>query len=316
MKKIFFKSRLLLAMLALSATMFTACDDDNDNPEPDPGNLSIAEVVDRDTSFSILNAAIARAGLATALDAPGNITVFAPDNSAFRAAGITASVINGLPPADVAGILLYHAVGAAVPSGSVPASDSVRTLGGQLLFASKNANGVFVNGIGVKTADVSARNGIIHVINGVLMPPTKTIAQIAIDNPNFSILVAAVVRAGLADELSAAGKYTVFAPTNAAFNAAGFNSPADINAADSLTVANIVRQHVIATNVYASDLSNGATAPTIRTGTSLTVGTNPPGVKVTGSASPQSNVVTTTPGATFNITATNGVIHVVDRVIL
>jgi uncharacterized surface protein with fasciclin (FAS1) repeats len=192
----------------------------------------------------------------------------------------------------------------------------VPTLNGNILFASKNTNGTFVNGISVKTADINASNGIIHVINGVLIPPTQSIAEIAAGNPDFSILLAAVVRAGLADAVSAPGKYTVFAPTNAAFQAAGFADEAAIENAPQDVVLGIVSQHVIPTNVYASDLVNNATAPTLKAGTTLTVNTSPAGVKVTGSTNPFSNVVTTTDGATYNITATNGVIHVVDRVIL
>ncbi|MFD2526395.1 fasciclin domain-containing protein [Flavihumibacter stibioxidans] len=313
MKK--YMTSLKLAAIALCGSMvMISCSEDNDSPAPvDP---TITNIVVADTNFSILAAAVTRAGLADALTQPGNLTVFAPDNNAFRAAGITAAVVNSLAPADLAAILTYHVVGAKVPSTSVPASDSVRTLGGKLLFASKNANGVFVNGVRVKTADVAASNGVIHVINGVLTPPTKTIAEIATGNPQFSILVAAVVKAGLVDAVSNPGKYTVFAPTNAAFQAAGFADEAAINAADAADVLAIVSQHVIATNVYASDLVNNATAPTIKAGATLTVNTSPAGVKLTGSANPFSNVVTTGAGTTFDITTTNGVIHVIDRVIL
>ncbi len=316
MKKVFEKTRFWVSAIAIAGVFsLSACTEDNDDG-PGMQDPTIAARVTGDANFSILAAAVTRAGLADALNQPGTLTVFAPDNAAFNSAGITLAMVNSMAPADLAAILTYHVLGAKVESGGVPVSDAVVTLNGKKVFASRNANGVFVNGIKVKSADLAASNGVIHVIENVLIPPTQNIAEIASGIDDFSILVAAVVRAGLLDAVSGEGKFTVFAPTNAAFQAAGFADAAAINAAPVADVLAIVSQHVIATNVYASDLINNATAPTIKTGTTLTINTAPAGVKVTGSANPFSNVVTTTAGATFNITATNGVIHVVDRVIL
>lgn len=305
-------SALLLAFALTGSVLFSSCDKDDDpTPTPDP---TITDVVVSDPNFSILEAAVIKAELADDLAQPGALTVFAPDNAAFTAAGITEAVVATLSKEVLVDILTYHVLGAKVTADMVPASDAVTTLQGKSLFASKNANGVFVNGVKVTTADVPATNGVIHVINGVLKPPTQSIAQIA-SAPGFSILLSAVIKAGLADAVSGPGKFTVFAPTNAAFEAAGLNQAA-IDAASVETVTAIVQQHVIGTTVYASDLINAATAPTIKAGATLTINTSPAGVKLTGSANEFSNVVTTTPGATFNITATNGVVHVIDKVIL
>lgn len=306
-------TRLITLSLALFGLVsMTACSNDDPIDQSEP---TITDVVASNPNFSLLLAAVSKAGLADELSAPGNMTVFAPDNDAFAAAGINQAFINSASASDLADILLYHVVNARVPSANVPASDSVRTLANELIFASKNANGVFVNGVSVKNADVAASNGVIHVISNVLMPPTGTIADVATSSDNFSILVSAVQKAGLLSAISGPGKYTVFAPTNAAFEAAGVTQ-ATINELSEEAVAGIVAQHVIGTNVYASDLINNSTAPTLATGVTLTVGTNPPSVKVTGSESPVSNVVTTTAGETFNITTRNGVVHVIDRVIL
>jgi uncharacterized surface protein with fasciclin (FAS1) repeats len=98
----------------------------------------------------------------------------------------------------------------------------------------------------------------------------------------------------------------VFAPTNAAFRAAGIT---DINAVPQATLETVVKYHVLATNVFASDLINNTTAQTIQGG-NLRITLPPAAVKIDGSASPASNI------ATANITATNGVIHVIDRVLL
>jgi uncharacterized surface protein with fasciclin (FAS1) repeats len=170
---------------------------------------------------------------------------------------------------------------------------------------------VFVNGVKVKAADVAASNGVIHVISKVLYPvPSATIAGLATATPDLSLLLVAVERAGLTGAVSGAGKYTVFAPTNAAFAAAGYPDAASINAAPVPAVAAIVKSHVLPTNVFSSDLIAAATLPTIQPAVSLTVGTTPASVKITGSGSAASNIVSP------NILATNGVVHVIDRVLL
>lgn len=311
---------LLLAFSAgaIITVTSTSCSKD-DTPTP-PSTPNIVELAQSDTSLSILVAAVTKAGLGTTLSTTNNLTVFAPTNAAFRSAGYTQAAIEALNADQVANILTpiltYHVVGAKVASSAVPASDTVKTLNGKNIFASKNGNGVFMNGIKVSKADLSASNGVVHIIDGVLIPPTKTIAQIVIDNPGtFSLLLAAVVKADLAGALSGAGKFTVFAPTDAAFGATPFNTAEKIQAADMAAVAGIVKAHVIGTNVFASDLAPG-TAPTLNSGQTLTIATTPPSVKITGSVNAASPIVTTTAGATYDIVATNGVIHVVSTVIL
>jgi uncharacterized surface protein with fasciclin (FAS1) repeats len=207
-------------------------------------------------------------------------------------------------------LLKYHVLNAKVEASGVPVSDTVNTLDGLNLYASSNANGVFVNGVKVKTANVQAANGVIHVISDVLIPPSETIAEFVSNDGNFDILLAAVVRAGLATAVSSNGKYTVFAPTDAAFIAAGFTDVAAINLAPQNVVTAIVKAHIVGTNVFAGDLINASSSTTLQTGKTLTFGTNPATVKITGSANPASNVIEA------NVTTTNGVIHAIDRVLL
>lgn len=302
------KSKMSWLLLATMTVMvgFSSCDNNDDDGPTGPAN--IAGIVANNPSFSILNTAINRAGLGAALSS-GSLTVFAPDNAAFEASGITASTVNSLRVSNLDSILKYHVLGSSVSSGAVPVSDAVTTLLGTRLFASRNTNGVFVNGIKVKSADVAAANGVVHVIERVLIPPTQSIAQIVSADTSFSILLAAVTKAGLATAVSQPGKFTVFAPTNAAFRAAGFANAAAINAAPQATIEAVVKQHVLNTNVFAGDLTEGATPTTLQANT-LTVNLNPVRVKVTGSTNASSNVTTA------NVVATNGVIHIIDRVLL
>jgi uncharacterized surface protein with fasciclin (FAS1) repeats len=298
-------SMFRLSILAIASLFLVtaSCSDDEPNTPPAP---TVTELVVNDPNFSILEAAVVKAGLADALSTTNPITVFAPNNAAFNASGITESVIASLPVATVDSILKYHVLTAFVPSSNVPASDAVTTLLGTRLFASRNNNGVFVNGLRVSPADIEARNGVVHVIERVLIPPTQTIAGIAVADTTFSILVAAVSRLGLVPTLSGPGKFTVFAPTNAAFRAAGIT---DVNAVPLATLDAVVKYHVLATNVFASDLTSGARIPSLQGG-NVEVEVSPARVKVSTSTQPFSNI------AVANITATNGVIHVIDRVLL
>ncbi len=266
------------------AIITVSCDKDDDTMT----TSNIAQIVSTNPDFSILNTAITRAGLGSALSG-GTLTVFAPDNAAFAASGITEATVNSLPIPTLDSILKYHVLGTEVGSANVPVSDAVTTLLGTSLFASRNTNGVFANGIKVKSADVAASNGVIHVISKVLFPPTKNIAQIVAGDTSFSLLLAAVTKAGLAGAVSGPGKFTVFAPTNAAFRAAGFSTVADINAAPTDLITTVVKYHVLTTNVFASDLTDGLTTASLQGG-NLTVNLTPARVKITSSANPSSNI--------------------------
>jgi uncharacterized surface protein with fasciclin (FAS1) repeats len=331
------KLQSLFMATALGA-MFTlsSCDKEDDPPiVPPVVTPTVVGVAQADTTFSILVAAVTRANLVNTLsNTAANFTVFAPTNTAFRNAGITAAVISGYTQGQVdtvlTPILTYHVLGAKVLSTGVPVTDTVKTLNGKNLFASRNANGVFLNGIKVATADVNASNGVVHVIGKILLPPTKTIAQIVSESgtgvAGFSLLLDAVLRAGvglppgtpsLATLLSSPGKYTVFAPTNAAFQATAtgaainVSTTAFINALSSTAVAGVLGSHAYRTNIFASDLAAGTvtTPSTLNPATTLTFALSPAAtVRITGTATIAGITAT-------DIIATNGVIHVIDKVL-
>jgi uncharacterized surface protein with fasciclin (FAS1) repeats len=310
MKQHFSKFLSVSATIVVAALILTACKKDEPVPTPTPTQKNIVEIVIADTSFSLLKQAVVKAGLVSDLST-GSLTVFAPDNDAFRLADIDSADIADEDSTELVKILKYHVLGAKVEAAGVPASDKVQTLSGLNLFASKNANGVFVNGIEVKRANIQASNGVIHVISDVLEPPTETIAElVSEDDGEFDLLLAAVVRAGLASNFVGSGKYTVFAPTDAAFEAASLTADS-IARTDSLVLVNILLSHVIGTNVFASDLREGPIPFPTEQGVSLAVALSPdPSVKINGSSRTPSKITDA------NIVATNGVIHVIDRVLL
>jgi uncharacterized surface protein with fasciclin (FAS1) repeats len=309
MKKRIFSLLGVSASVLVLASIFSSCKKDEPVPTPTPALKNIVEIVVENPNFSLLKQAVVKSGLSSTLTS-GSLTVFAPDNAAFQAAGIDSAAIASLSDTDIADILKYHVLNIKVEAAGVPASDTVKTLSGLNLFASKNANGVFVNGIKVKTANIQASNGVIHVISDVLLPPSESIASLVSDDDNFDLLLAAVVRAGLASTLSGSGKFTVFAPTDDAFEAASLTADSIANISQT-ALAGVLLSHVIGTNVFASDLTEGATAPTLQQGVSLAVALSPvPSVKISGSNRPASNITEA------NIVTTNGVIHVIDRVLL
>ncbi len=297
-----------LFALMVPALLLTGCNDDDNNTPPEQ---SIAEVVNTNSDFSLLRAAVNRAGIASALNS-GTLTVFAPNNAAFQAAGLTEAAINALAPEAVAAVLQYHVVNSRQTAASLPTAKNtaVTALNNGTLYVTKDGNNVSVNGARVVTADVSARNGVIHVIDKVLLPPAGNIVQIAAGNPNFTFLVAAVQRANVAAVLSGNGPFTVFAPTNDAFiNTTAFKTIEQIQAADPAALTAILTYHVVPDRVFSPLLMSGNTA-TVQGG-NLNVNLTG-GVRVTGAGNgtSASNVVAA------DIAATNGVIHVIDRVLI
>jgi uncharacterized surface protein with fasciclin (FAS1) repeats len=305
-----FRAAGLLALL-VPALLLTGCNDDNAQPQQ-----SIAEVVNTNADFSLLRAAVTKAGLGNALSS-GTLTVFAPNNAAFQASGLNEAAVNALTQAQAQAVLQYHVVNSHQTAASLPAGDNnaVTALSGGTLYVTKNGNNVSVNGARVVTADVAASNGVIHVIDRVLMPAMGNIVETAIaSGENFTYLVAAVQRASqgttdVAGILAGTGPFTVFAPVNQAFIAAGFPTIASIQAADPAVLTRILTYHVVPGRVFSTNLVNG-NVPTAQGGNvSINLGT---GVQVTGlgNGGTAANVVLP------NVVATNGVIHAIDRVLL
>lgn len=304
------------AALVIPAAFLTGCEDDDGNDVvPPPAEQTITDIVVAGADFTLLEAAVVKAGLADEL-AAGTLTVFAPNNAAFQASGITQATIDALTAEQLAAILTYHVVDGENTAADLPTGDNtaIVTLNTDSVYVTKNSAGVSVNGATVTQADVDASNGVIHVINKVLIPALGNIVETAQANENLSYLVAAVLRASegttnVAQILSGAGPLTVFAPTNAAFQAAGFATIADVEAADPATLTNILTYHVVPARVFSTNLANGPVTTAQGSDVTVAVGT---GVTVTGAGNggAASNVVAA------DVITTNGVVHVIDRVLL
>lgn len=310
MKSLLKKSTFFIALL-LTATFFTSCEDDE---MMDPETKSIVEIVVDDPNFSSLEAALTKAGLVSVLEGAGPFTVFAPDNDAFDALLTSLGVtLDDLTADDLTPILLYHVLGGSVMSGDLASqfyttSSNYGPNGENLSLQVAVGAGVTLNGSSnVTTADVEASNGVIHVIDQVLLPPS--VVDIAV-NAGFTSLVAAVVQEGLDGTLSdGSAEFTVFAPTNLAFDnllsALGLSSISEIPSA-TLTAA--LLYHVVDdANVMSSQLSDGMMVTTL--GGDFTVNISGGTVTIDGANSDATVVIT-------DIQGTNGIVHVIDTVLL
>jgi len=288
-------------------------------------------------NFSILTEAVVTANLLSTLTDPAaNLTLFAPDNDAFEAAGITS--LAGLTANDLVPILTYHVIGSEVFGNTLPATGSaVTTLGGDF-YLSINTNGAFINGLTKVTAATNAGgaldydNGVVHLIDRTLLPPSKNIVEIAVaasqaaQGAEFGQLVAALTAvendphaANLITILSGTGPFTVFAPTDAAFESlytlagvADFN--ALVAAVGIPVIEAVLKYHVVDARVFSTDLPNLPSNIVATLGGSITLNlgnltiTDSDAALTLGSA--DATIVAT------DILGTNGVIHVIDEVIL
>ncbi|SHI83009.1 fasciclin domain-containing protein [Algibacter luteus] len=314
-----------LSLIIVLMIAFTSCSNDDDNSTPAPQPLNIVETAQSVSDLSILVEAVVQAGLVDALSASGDKTVLAPTNAAFSAflAEKGFNSLSEVPNALLTQILLNHVIdGANIPSSAlIDNTGYANTLadgpnGTKLSIYYDGTSGVSFNGgASVAIADVSTTNGIVHVIDTVIDLPT--IATFATTNPALSTLVGALAYAdtGMPTvpyiqtvSTSDAGPFTVFAPTNDAF--AALLAELEIDALTDLetsTVDAVLLHHIVNANVQSSQLASGEVSTL---GGAITADASV--FTLTDANARTSNIVT----SLINIQGTNGVVHVIDRVIL
>ena len=296
-------------------------------PKPMLGK-SIVSVAQKTPQLSSLVAALGFASnnndLVKLLSKRGTFTVFAPTNDAFDAlavellgAGKTAKDL--LVPANkalVRAVLQYHVLDAVVLKAAIPLGKPIDpVLAGHDIFKIDAVGGKVIITDGrnreseITATDIKAKNGVVHLINKVILPANKNIVETAVAlAPEFSILVKAVVAAGLADTLSGPGPFTVFAPTDAAFASllAELKTTPEALLANKPLLTKVLTYHVVPGLVLKADVPVGVAVKTVN-GDTLTVDA---GFKITDQAGRKSAIVDT------DVLTKNGVIHVIDKVIL
>ena len=305
----------LKRIAALSAfALVTACGggDDDDHPAP----VNIVATAQASPQFSILVEAVVAADLATTLSGPGPFTVFAPTNDAFAALltelGLTKAQLLADKPL-LTKVLTYHVVSGKVPKASVPLGQPITTVEGNLFKVDLVGTALRITDgrnrpSTIVTTDIAASNGVIHATDRVLLPPNQNIVQTAQALPDFSILVEAVVAANLTGTLSGTGPFTVFAPTNAAF--ASLLTELGVTKAqllaDTALLTKVLTYHVVPSRVLKAQVPVGAPITTVQ-GETFRVSA---ALAITDQRGRVSNITAT------DVLTSNGVIHVIDKVIL
>jgi uncharacterized surface protein with fasciclin (FAS1) repeats len=294
-------------LLAIVAAAGFATGQPEDVPQEEPMEEMEPTVVDiavNDGRFETLVTALEAADLVETLQGEGPFTVFAPTDDAFAELpdGTLESLLADIPT--LTSILTYHVVAGQVGSEQVVELSSAETLQGQPVVITSGDSGVMVNDANVVITDIEGSNGVIHVIDSVIMPPTEDIVETAINAGSFETLVTAVQAAGLVETLQGEGPFTVFAPTDEAF-AALPDGTVESLLDDTDQLASILTYHVVPGRVFSGDVVGIDEAPTVQ-GSSIDVSVDMGSVMLNDSAT----VVQT------DILTTNGVIHVIDQVIL
>lgn len=309
------RRKVLVIATVSAAAMISACGGSSSPHVPTPPS-DIVALAQATPDLSILVEAVVAAGLVDTLKGAGPFTVFAPTNTAFAAAltelGLTKDQLFANKPLLTA-VLTYHVLPAKVASNAIPFGKAITTVQGSILKIDNVAGAVVITDgrnrtSKVVTPDVAASNGVVHIVDKVILPADKNIVQTAQALPQFSILVEAVVAANLQGTLSGTGPFTVFAPTNTAF--ANLLTELGVSKADLLAntalLTKVLTYHVVSGRVLKAEVPLNTAIKTVQ-GDTLTVGSN---LAITDQRARTSNITAT------DVLTSNGVIHVIDKVIL
>ncbi len=301
-----FRSNLRTLLVPAVALAFAACGDEETTGPDDDGPGTIAQIAQDTDDVSTLVTALESAGLVPPLDSDGPFTVFAPVNSAFTALGsdVVAALLESGNADLLERVLTFHVVdGTAAFSEDLSDGQMITTMEGNALTIGIDGSDVTVNGVAVVTADIEAFNGVIHLVDEVLVPPVDIVER-AILTAQTQTLVAAVAAGDLVATLQGEGPFTVFAPVNAAFEALGTDQLDVLLAAENQALLQkILTYHVIADDIRAEELTDGAMVTTVE-GSELTFDLSGDVPMVNGASIIATDIVTE-----------NGVIHLIDGVL-
>jgi transforming growth factor-beta-induced protein len=256
-------------------------------------------------SFKTLAAALTAADLVGALKGEGPFTVFAPTDEAFAKLpkGTVESLLKPENRDQLISILTYHVVPGNLDSGEVLASESLSTLNGQRA-AIDSKEGTIGSAKIIKT-DIDCSNGVIHVIDEVILPKSDTLLETAVSAGSFNTLAAAIEAAGLVDALSGEGPFTVFAPTDEAFAKLPAGTVESLLKPENIDkLRSILLYHVVDGRVYSDDAISAKSAKTLQ------------GAKLKIAMKKGTVMINNATVKAANIDTSNGVIHVIDTVII
>jgi len=317
MKPFSYLSILLVAILALAACAPQPAPIPTAEPTVEPTAIpepTLSDIVDTavaDGRFTTLAAALGAAELVDTLKGEGPFTVFAPTDDAFAKLpeGTVETLLLPENLDQLKSILLYHVVSGKVPAADVVTLTSADTVLGEAVTIKVDMGKVYLNDtVEVIITDIEASNGVIHVIDSVLLPPAKLsdIVDTAVADGRFTTLAAALGAADLVDTLKGEGPFTVFAPTDDAFAKLPEGTVETLLLPENLDqLKSILLYHVVSGKVPAADVVTLTSADTVL-GEAVTIKVDMGKVYLNDTV----EVIIT------DVEASNGVIHVIDSVLL
>lgn len=306
------RNLIALAGVAAASSLLSACGG-GDDPAPLADIVQLAQAT---PDLSILVEAVVAADLVNTLKGTGPFTVFAPNNAAFAALLVELNLTKAQLLANKAlltTVLTYHVLPAKVERGQIPLGKAISTVQGGIFKIDTVGTGLTItDGRNRKptllATDIQASNGVVHIVDRVLLPADRNIVQTAQSLPQFSILVEAVVAANLQGTLTGTGPFTVFAPTNDAFAALltelGLSKEALL--ANTALLTQVLTYHVVPGRVLRADIPIGANIATVQ-GNTLRVNAD---LTITDQRNRIARIALT------DVLTSNGVVHAIDRVIL
>jgi len=313
------KGLFLLLSAAMAAIGFANCTKTNVPSGTVTPSSTITAIIKAGTNTTLFESALTRTGLDSIFSGTGPFTVFVVTDNSLIASGITDSVIQNYPDSALRNLVLYQTIGARLVSASLPSGPNAKIISanGDSVFVTVDSSGIFINGVQATTVDVIAGNGVIHVISKLLIPPSGNILQSVQADTSLSMLAAAMTLVSQHDSLnvdsllSVGGPYTLFAPVNAAFRAAGYFSPGDLANVNADSLTNIIAYHIVPGRLFSPAFFGTPTPVTLNDSifTISSLGNNV--FSVTG-------IQNSTPANTIsiNVMASNGIIHRIDQVLL
>lgn len=298
------KKSFPVLLLILAVTVFS-CKKNNTVTE---STSALQNAVNADTTLSIFSAAVNRASETGLLQQPGPVTVIAPFNDAFRAAGIDAAAVNAMSVATVDSMVKYWFIAGTVqPSSSV--DSSITTLLGLPVFGAGDGSNIYFNGAAAVLQSGITGNTVLYKATSLILPPSLSPAQYLQADPSLSLFNEAMQRTGLINTLTG-GWYTILAPDNTAFANAGFPDITSIDNADINTLTNIIKYHIINAEYFSNNLSGSISVSTDEGG-SINVANNGGTIVITGNNSGPAGITKA------NILLSGNVImHKIDTVLL
>lgn len=310
------RRRLILSVAALGATVVLPACGGGGGGGFVPLIPNLVQSAQTKPELSVFVEAVNSADLSATLQGSGPYTVFAPTNDAFTALlgelGLTKDALLANKPLLTA-VLKYHVLSGAIRKSDIPLGKAIVPLAGGFFKIEAEGSALKLTDgrnrvTNVLSTDGGTLNGVLHTVDRVLLPANQDIVQTAQATPSLSILVEAVAAAGLVDTLKGPGPYTVFAPTNTAFVAllAELGLTKDGLLADTALLTKVLTYHVLPTRVLKAEIPLNTPIPTVQ-GQTIIINSS---LQIIDQRGRNSSIAAT------DIFNTNGVVHVIDKVLL